>query len=86
MSCEATRNTWSQQRQKRRAAQRLTYLETCFEPDRKRARYERKDESVMVSMGVGDGRDSLSNDGNFNSCTSSPSKGNVGRCEAIVQV
>lgn len=85
LSCEATRNTWSQQRQKRRAAQRLTQLEMCFEPDRKRARYERKDEGVMVSMGVGDGRDSLSNDGNFNSCTSSPSKSNAGRCEAIVQ-
>ncbi|KHN84764.1 Methyltransferase-like protein 16 -like protein [Toxocara canis] len=83
--CEATRNTWSQQRQKRRAERSLMNMETQVEPERKRARYERKDEGVTVSMGVGDGRDSLSNDGNFNACTSLLSKGSLGRWDVAVQ-
>ncbi|EFO26532.1 hypothetical protein LOAG_01952 [Loa loa] len=61
--CEAVKNTWSQQRQKRRA-------ERIVCPSlNKRHCHGRADIGCTVNLGSGDGRDSYSNAGNFAECT-----------------
>lgn len=64
--CSARSVTWTNQRAKRRAEARLN------PPDVKRARFSNVDASAQVSVGAGDGKDSLSNAGNFESCSSTP--------------
>uniref|UniRef100_A0A0M3KDW4 Methyltransferase-like protein 16 homolog (inferred by orthology to a C. elegans protein) n=1 Tax=Anisakis simplex TaxID=6269 RepID=A0A0M3KDW4_ANISI len=80
--CEAKHDTWSNQRQKRRLNDRLmsslTSHKSNEEPLRKKKRFSERIQSdncgvnasqdigVMVNLGVGNGCDSLSNDGNFN--------------------
>ncbi|KAK6045616.1 hypothetical protein COOONC_16878 [Cooperia oncophora] len=67
LTCSARRVTWTNQRAKRRAEAKLN------PPDAKRSRLSNVDVGCQISMGVGDGRDSLSNAGNFESCTKIPS-------------
>lgn len=67
--CSARNITWTNQRAKRRADAKLNA------PDMKRMKCSTVDAGVQVSMGVGDGRDSLSNDGNFESCTTALNSG-----------
>ncbi|WKY13209.1 hypothetical protein Q1695_004204 [Nippostrongylus brasiliensis] len=64
--CSARSITWTNQRAKRRAEARLNPL------DVKRSRLSNADVGVQVSMGVGDGKDSLSDAGNFDSCETVP--------------
>ncbi|CAG9537090.1 unnamed protein product [Cercopithifilaria johnstoni] len=63
--CEAVRNTWSQQRQKRRAER----ISGVCPPLSKRCYHGRTDVGCTVNLGSGDGRDSYSNAGNFTECT-----------------
>ncbi|KHJ92829.1 hypothetical protein OESDEN_07268 [Oesophagostomum dentatum] len=63
--CSARTVTWTNQRAKRRAEARL------MQNDVKRLRMSSSDAGVQVSLGVGDGRDSLCDAGNFDSCDSS---------------
>ncbi|ETN82298.1 hypothetical protein NECAME_02035 [Necator americanus] len=62
--CSARTVTWTNQRAKRRAEARLMH------PSPKRSRMSSVDATAQVSMGVGDGRDSLSDAGNFDFCAS----------------
>uniref|UniRef100_A0A915Q2K9 U6 small nuclear RNA (adenine-(43)-N(6))-methyltransferase n=1 Tax=Setaria digitata TaxID=48799 RepID=A0A915Q2K9_9BILA len=62
--CEAVKNTWSQQRQKRRA-QRTSGI---FPPMTKRYCLGRTDVGCTVNLGNGDGKDSYTNAGNFTEC------------------
>lgn len=62
--CEAVRNTWSQQRQKRRAER----ISGVCPPLSKRYCHGRTDVGCTVNLGSGDGRDSYSNAGNFTDC------------------
>uniref|UniRef100_A0A0R3RYF1 U6 small nuclear RNA (adenine-(43)-N(6))-methyltransferase n=1 Tax=Elaeophora elaphi TaxID=1147741 RepID=A0A0R3RYF1_9BILA len=62
--CEAVRNTWSQQRQKRRAER----ISGC-PPLNKRYCHGRTDVGCIANLGSGDGRDSYTNAGNFTECT-----------------
>ncbi|VDM60525.1 unnamed protein product [Angiostrongylus costaricensis] len=64
--CSARNVTWTNQRAKRRADAKLNT------PAMKRMKFSNSDVGIQVSMGVGDGRDSLSNSGNFESCISIP--------------
>ncbi|KAL4003651.1 hypothetical protein ACH3XW_8485 [Acanthocheilonema viteae] len=63
--CEAVRNTWSQQRQKRRAER----ISAICSPLSKRYCHGRTDVGCTVNLGSGDGKDSYSNAGNFTECT-----------------
>ncbi|EYC21716.1 hypothetical protein Y032_0018g3496 [Ancylostoma ceylanicum] len=64
--CLARTVTWTNQRAKRRAEAKLMHSAV------KRSRLSYVDAGVQVSMGVGDGRDSLSDAGNFDLCDSFP--------------
>ncbi|CAJ0590610.1 unnamed protein product [Cylicocyclus nassatus] len=68
--CSARTVTWTNQRAKRRAEAQLMHSEV------KRVRLSNTDASVQVSMGVGDGRDSLSDAGNFEACHTCKVSGN----------
>ncbi|KAM3723615.1 U6 small nuclear RNA (adenine-(43)-N(6))-methyltransferase [Dirofilaria immitis] len=62
--CEAIRNTWSQQRQKRRAERMSSVCPSL----NKRCCLGRADIGCTVNLGNGDGKDSYSNSGNFTEC------------------
>ncbi|EJW78074.1 hypothetical protein WUBG_11017 [Wuchereria bancrofti] len=62
--CEAVKNTWSQQRQKRRAER----MSGVCPPLNKRYCHGRIDVGCAVNLGNGDGRDSYCNAGNFIEC------------------
>ncbi|VDO27092.1 unnamed protein product [Haemonchus placei] len=66
LTCSARRVTWTNQRSKRRAEAKLK------PPEAKRSRLSNVDVDVQASLGVGDGKDSLSNAGNFDSCLNIP--------------
>lgn len=81
--CEATRNTWSQQRQKRRASRSWS---TNIYHEGKRARQIAPiSVSVSAELGAGDGKDSLTNAGNFNECILVRSSNDSNKCHAAVQ-
>lgn len=58
--CAAEVNTWTHQRKKRRAMERLNQAKNMRDGGERRS----KDAAVWVQLGSGDGRDSLSNSGN----------------------
>ncbi|VDO25792.1 unnamed protein product [Onchocerca flexuosa] len=62
--CEAVRNTWSQQRQKRRAEK----ISSVYPPLSKRYCLGGTDVGCTVNLGNGDGKDSYSDSGNFTEC------------------
>ncbi|VDK82807.1 unnamed protein product [Litomosoides sigmodontis] len=63
--CQALRNTWSQQRQKRRAERNAIVYPHLS----KRYCRGRTDIGCTVNLGNGDGKDSYSSAGNFTECT-----------------
>ncbi|MFH4974959.1 hypothetical protein AB6A40_001668 [Gnathostoma spinigerum] len=67
--CKSSKNTWSNQRNKRRAMILQSPSSSLQLPQPKKARYSHVDVSVTANLGVGDGKDSLSDAGNFNSCS-----------------
>lgn len=77
VQCEATKNTWSQQRQRRRASRSASCCRSYISnigrgmnssPEEKRMRYSHCDATTSADLGVGDGKDSLANSGNFSEC------------------
>lgn len=82
--CEALKNTWSQQRQKRRA-ERYSCDTAPFPPLSKRFCVGRTNVGCTVNLGSGDGKDSLSDAGNRSDCTVFITNGAV-FCDASVQV
>uniref|UniRef100_A0A183DYD8 U6 small nuclear RNA (adenine-(43)-N(6))-methyltransferase n=1 Tax=Gongylonema pulchrum TaxID=637853 RepID=A0A183DYD8_9BILA len=64
--CEAMKNTWSQQRQKRRAERALASLSAP--PASKRFCFGRSSIGCTAELGSGDGKDSLSEAGNHIDC------------------
>ncbi|KAE9417223.1 hypothetical protein Angca_004173 [Angiostrongylus cantonensis] len=75
--CSARNVTWTNQRAKRRADAKLNA------PAMKKMKFSNSDVGIQVLMGVGDGRDSLSNSGNFESCISIPNS--CGRSDVHTQ-
>lgn len=85
LQCEAIRNTWSQQRQKKRVFMSSMQANDC-DPEPKRLRLSKLDVGVSVTMGVGDGRDSFADVGNFNECLSRRCASSCERRDVSVQV
>ncbi|VDD91947.1 unnamed protein product [Enterobius vermicularis] len=84
LQCEAIRNTWSQQRQKKRVFMSSMQANDC-DPEPKRLRLSKLDVGVSVTMGVGDGRDSFADVGNFNECLSRRCASSCERRDVSVQ-
>uniref|UniRef100_A0A0N5ABN3 U6 small nuclear RNA (adenine-(43)-N(6))-methyltransferase n=1 Tax=Syphacia muris TaxID=451379 RepID=A0A0N5ABN3_9BILA len=90
LHCEAIRNTWSQQRQRKRllnipSAPLCSTVSDGVMPAKKRIRLAKVDVGVNVAMGVGDGRDSFGEAGNFNHCFSEQFKLCAGKVNVSVQ-